>query len=255
LTIPTGAGIIWSKPFFLINCFAAPLFLLIVSETTHVTIPMGPVDFPLWGLMLILSTIIAVVVFFTSKIKESPKYFFVLVGLNIVMSSSWLYMVGLEIVSVLVIMAKVINMSPVTVGILFLGLANSYIAITRLVKLSRQGLIIMAAESILAVFPLKLMLCLGVPFIISSIFTTDPGVTFSEESSSGYNPLLLMLGGLLAVGVVYAVVIPILRFQLKMGLGVLLVGIWLTGVVVVVLAEVGVIFGGGPILSRSVLGV
>lgn len=249
LTIPTGAGISWSKPFILLNCFAAPLFLLVVSESTRVLIPIGSIDFPLWGIMLIISAVLATFVFFTSNLKEPPKYFFILVGLNIIMSSSWLYMVGLEFVSVLVIMAKVLKLSTVTVGILFVGLANSYIAITGLIKLVRQDFIILAISCILALVPLKMMLCLGFAFALTSFFTPDNHIYFESETT-GFNSLLEVFVAQILVGVVYAIMMPVLRFRLKWGLAVVMVLIWGAGTVVVVLSELGIIFS-GPIISRS----
>jgi len=229
-----------------------PQFLLVVSETLYKTIPFGSFPFPLWGLLLIISAVLALVVFFTSSIREPPKYYSVLIALNTIMSSAWLYIVGLEFVSGLVTLCMMIHISLASGGLLFLGLANSFIAVTSLAKLSRQGFVNMAISSILAVVPLKLMFCLGFSIVFVSALSGDSGVYFTENGS-GTNPLVVMLISLVMLGVLYLVVLPIFRFKLKFGFGFVPLILWVIVILVVILAEVKVIFP-NPIVTKSMLG-
>uniref|UniRef100_A0A6B2L1D4 Sodium/calcium exchanger membrane region domain-containing protein n=1 Tax=Arcella intermedia TaxID=1963864 RepID=A0A6B2L1D4_9EUKA len=257
LTIPTGAGISWSKPLFMLNCFASPLFLLVVTETTDLSFPTPTIQFPVWGLLLILSFIIFVVVFFTSSLNSPPKYFNFLVVLNIVMSSCWLYMVGLELVSLLITLLKLIGLSPTTGGIIFVGISNSYFAIQHVVKMSSEVFISLALPSLLSATPLKLNFCLGSAFFISSIFNSNHEIVFpavtgqsgGEWIYGGMNALILIFISLLVVEIVFGIGIVISKFKLKTRLGVVLVGLWVVALLLLILSEVGILFGKGPILS------
>lgn len=248
LTIPTGLDAQWNKPIVLINCFTAPLFILLATETITIWIEGPTIKFPIFGISLCVSVLLFIFIYFTSSTEREPPYMIVLIFLSLFISSMWLYFLGVEIISILVVVCSYFEVSPSLAGLLVLSWANSFAPITILIKMVREGSTSTAIGSAFSLPMIKLLLCCGVAFLIS-IITFRHNIVFSEN---GFNSIFLTFCVLLLTVLSCAILIPGASFAPKKSLGIGLVIIYFIYLVVLGIIESGVA-GEYPIFDRKLI--
>jgi hypothetical protein len=80
------------------------------------------------------------VVAFTTSANSEPRGFLFVVAASIVMSSFWLYFIGLELVSMLTVISWIGKISDMGTGMIALGVCNSIATVIKAVTIVRNFL-------------------------------------------------------------------------------------------------------------------
>lgn len=125
----------WCKLLNIIHCFTLPMFALLA--TGIITITFNGV--PLAAIVLILSLIFAVIVFYTSEVITPPKYHIAYAVASFVGCILVIFKVANEVVSVLETFGVVSNLTHSMLGLSVLAIGNSIGDLISNVALARQG--------------------------------------------------------------------------------------------------------------------
>ncbi|KAL5506272.1 hypothetical protein EMCRGX_G007883 [Ephydatia muelleri] len=163
----------WNKWLSVLHCVTAPLFFVLVTKLGFYNI--GGV-FPVWTLVLILSTIIAMIVACTSNGDKQPVYHCVFAWIGFVVSVIWIHTLAGELVSVLQTFGAIFSVSDGILGLTFLAWGNSIGDAVSNITMARQGFPRMAVGACFGSPLMNLLIAIGVASIIKMV--TDSTLEF-----------------------------------------------------------------------------
>lgn len=222
----------WNRHLYCIQCVLGPLFSV---AATKVGFHMIGGHFPAWALTLVLSIILAAVVFFTSKNEEHPKYHAAFAYLGFIVAVIWIYSIANEIVNILQTLGVVFSISNAILGLTLLAWGNSlgdFIADT---VMARQGFPRMGISACFGGPLFNLLLGVGIPFTIATIKKGGSyklKITLEEVVLAGFVCLSLVSS---------LIIVPLSRFRMSRPWGIYLVVLYVVFLVVAILTESGVI--------------
>ncbi|CAH1800977.1 unnamed protein product [Owenia fusiformis] len=224
----------WNRHLVCLNCFIGPTWA-IVGFQVYSTV-LGGV-FPLFGVTLIVGFALAALVYFTSKNERPPVYHNAFGFLGFIVAIVWIYVMANEIVNLLKMFGVVFNISDAILGLTLLAWGNSvgdFIADTVMARIGRPR------TGFAACFggPLfNLLLGVGIPFTIKIGGKGSVPLVYSLQQ-------VILTAGLGASLVSSFVSIPLIfKFKINRAYGLYLVLLYVSFLVVAILAEVGVIKG------------
>lgn len=120
ITIPDISEDKWSKPFAVISATCSPIFLATLWNSKEEKIPIT------YMLGCVLGAFFGIATLVTTK-KESPpkRFLFAWLGSGFLMSVTWTYIIAQELVSLLVSLGVILNISPSILGLTVLAWGNS----------------------------------------------------------------------------------------------------------------------------------
>ncbi|XP_045173122.2 mitochondrial sodium/calcium exchanger protein-like isoform X3 [Mercenaria mercenaria] len=221
----------WNRHLYCIQCILGPMFSMAATKVGFITLGGS---FPVWGLTLILSVMLAALVFFTSKNEVQPKYHAGFAYLGFVVAVIWIYSIANEIVNILQTFGVVFNISNAILGLTLLAWGNSigdFIADT---VMARQGFPRMGISACFGGPLFNLLLGIGIPFTIATVKQGDYHIQITLEE--------VVLAGFLALSLISSlIIIPLSRFRMSRGWGIYLVILYVVFLVVAILTETKVI--------------
>ncbi|XP_070572225.1 mitochondrial sodium/calcium exchanger protein-like isoform X2 [Ptychodera flava] len=113
----------WNRILNSLHCILALTFALFVTGIATISISK---DFLIWHLVLPIGAIMCLVVFFTSKFEEAPRYH--LLGFSLfgfIICIVWIYVIATEVVNLLKTIGLLLNLSDEFMGQTFLTFGNS----------------------------------------------------------------------------------------------------------------------------------
>ncbi|XP_059511064.1 mitochondrial sodium/calcium exchanger protein isoform X2 [Stegostoma tigrinum] len=193
-------------------------------------------QFPVWALVLLISLIIATLIFFTTKNEEPPKYHCVFSFVGFLFSTILINTVATEVVNLLRAFGIIFNLSNTVLGLTLLAWGNSVGDLFSDITLARQGYQRMAIAA-----------CFG-----GIIFNMLFGIGLSSLIQMPYNNYVLeikcdglldwVLVGSLGLSLAMSFIsIPVQRFKLGKAYGGILVSFYFIFIVVALLTEAGII--------------
>ncbi|KAG8173252.1 hypothetical protein JTE90_001181, partial [Oedothorax gibbosus] len=189
----------WCRPLNIIHIFTSPAFVLFALGKYDKNIN----NFPLWGIILIISFVVAVIVFFTSKNSDSPAYHCFYGYVGFATSVVWVYLLATEIVSLLQTIGIVFRLSDTILGLTVLAWGNSIGDFISNLSVARQGYPRMGISA-----------CYGGPLL--SIPYTVVIVKNGRPLRLKYDKLITLLyGSLTTILLTTIITMTILRFQAK----------------------------------------
>lgn len=218
----------WNKPLAVIHCVVGPVFVAFASKRGLVLI--GGV-FPIAGVVGIISIILALVVIFTSKKEEPPKYYAIFSYLGFIVSVTWIYCIAKEIVSLLKTVGIVFGLSDAILGLTVLAWGNSIGDFISNTSVAKQGYPRMGISACYGGPLLNLLLGVGVPYTIG---IAKGGLPITLK----YTSLVSLLYGTLCFSLVLTMlVMTALKFQVKRWYGFILITIYIIFLTAAILLE------------------
>lgn len=125
----------WCKLLNIIHCFTLPMFALLATGTLTLTF----YGIPLAAVVIVLSVMLALIIFYTSEVISPPKYHIVFAVASFVGCVLVIFKVANEVVSVLETFGVVSNLTHSMLGLSVLAIGNSIGDLISNVALARQG--------------------------------------------------------------------------------------------------------------------
>lgn len=221
----------WCRPLSVIHCIAAPMFTLLVLQKYDVTV--GPL--PVWGIVFVISILLAIAVYFTSSNDKFPIYHEVFGYIGFVTSVIWIYVIASEIVSLLKTLGIIFKLSDAILGLTVLAWGNSIGDFISNLSVARQGYPRMGISACYGGPLLNLLLGIGIPFTIYIAKNKKPLELEYEKL------ITLLYASLTMILLTTIMTMTALRFQAKRWFGFVLIGMYIVFLIVAILLETNVI--------------
>ncbi|KXJ74347.1 hypothetical protein RP20_CCG013837 [Aedes albopictus] len=172
----------WTKLLNILHWLTLPLMMLFVTGLLCKTF----LSFPVWGWLLICSGTLMTVLFATSRTDRPPRYHMAYALMAFVGSIQVIYVVAQEVVSLLVTLGLVLNLSKSMLGLSVLAWGNSIGDLFANITLAKRGYGKMAFAACFGGPLFNLCLGLGSTMIVRASRKKDH-VAFSREGAMGEN--------------------------------------------------------------------
>ncbi|CAG5125829.1 unnamed protein product, partial [Candidula unifasciata] len=222
----------WNRLLNSVHVFTGPVFGIFVIGVGFNEI--GGV-FPIYGIVIIVCAILAVIVYFTSKTDERPVYHTAFAFLGFVVAVIWIYSIANEIVNILQAFGVVLDLSDAILGLTLLAWGNSIGDLIADTTMARQGYPRMGISACFGGPLFNLLLGLGIPFTIACFNnggTFHLKITFEE---------MILAGGLAVSLISSLVIVTFSKFQMSRPYGIYLLCLYVAFLTVAVLTEVNII--------------
>ncbi|XP_048467468.1 mitochondrial sodium/calcium exchanger protein isoform X2 [Rhincodon typus] len=226
----------WKRPLNCLQIVTGSLVCIFAFKSGYYGLLRINDQFPVWALVLLISLIIAMLIFVTTKNEEPPKYHCVFSFIGFLFSTILINTVATEVVNLLRAFGIIFNLSNTVLGLTLLAWGNSVGDLFSDITLARQGYQRMAIAA-----------CFG-----GIIFNMLFGIGLSSLIQMPYNNYVLeikcdglldwVLVGSLGLSLVMSFIsIPVQRFKLGKAYGGVLVSFYFIFIVVALLTEAGII--------------
>nr|XP_022342297.1 mitochondrial sodium/calcium exchanger protein-like [Crassostrea virginica] len=191
-------------------------------------------SFPVWALVLIIGIVLSLIVFFTSKNDEPPKYHPVFAYVGFMVAVVWIYSVANEVVNILQTFGVVFSISNAVLGLTLLAWGNSIGDLIADTAMARQGFPRIGISACFGGPLFNLLLGIGIPFTIATIKKGDYKLSITLEE--------YVLAGFLALSLLTSlIVVPLSKFRMSRPYGIGLIVLYVIFLVVALLTESNVI--------------
>ncbi len=126
----------WCRLLTCLNVFCAPQVVILLYGFSSMRLN-GV--FPLWSLMLLVSAVLAVVIFFTSQKRKPPVYHRLFGFIGFIMSVLFINIIAQEVIEVLTTFGVILNLSESILGLTILAWGNSLGDLIANNSLARHG--------------------------------------------------------------------------------------------------------------------
>lgn len=208
--------------------------LLFASLATKVGLNTIGGSFPVWALVLIIGVALSLLVFFTSKNDQQPKYHPLYAYVGFVVAVVWIYSVANEVVNILQTFGVVFSISNAVLGLTLLAWGNSIGDLIADTVMARQGYPRIGISACFGGPLFNLLLGIGIPFTIATIKKGDYELSITLEE--------YVLAGFLALSLLTSlIVVPLSKFRMSRPYGIGLIVLYVIFLVVALLTESNVI--------------
>ncbi|EDS37108.1 sodium/potassium/calcium exchanger 6 [Culex quinquefasciatus] len=222
----------WCKLLNMLHCLLLPLFALIVNEVLFQTL----FKIPIWVLTLATSTTAMLVIFCTSRTDRPPVYHLAYAALAFAGSIQVIYVVAQEVVSLLVTIGLVLNLSKSMLGLSVLAWGNSIGDLFSNITLAKRGYGRMAFAASFGGPFFNLCLGLGITMILKAL-RDKQHIAFSREGAMGENCEAFLVQLLATV----LLALLLTSFQGRRSVGIIMVTIYAVFLVFCLLGELQVV--------------
>lgn len=221
----------WCRLLNTLQCVLSPVFITLVAIGAGRAV--GGV--PVVVIVLAAFACLAVVVFFTSKHEEAPRYHWAFGYVGFFVAVAWIYVLANEVLSLLKTVGIVIGLSDAFLGMTVLAWGNSIGDYISNLSVARQGYPRMAISACYGGPLLNLLLGFGIPYtlklartggVMSLQWTSMIGILYGTISTTLVSTLVVMI---------------ILRFRVKRAFGACLVALYVLFTIIAILIEADVL--------------
>ncbi|KAK0423780.1 hypothetical protein QR680_008327 [Steinernema hermaphroditum] len=220
----------WSKPIALLHAFTAPIFILFAFQIADKNI--GPIQ--LWAYALMVSAVIATLIFIFTEFGDTPKYYKQCACYaGFVTSAAWMYFASSEVVDVVNMLGIMSGISHEVIGLTILAWSNSIGDLIADTSVARQGFPRMGISAAIGGPCFNLLIGFGFPFLIACA----QGKEVIIEWDTVKKVMLIFLALSLLSSFI---LLPVQRFNARRPYALVLLAVYVTFLILVVLAEVNV---------------
>ncbi|XP_052261125.1 mitochondrial sodium/calcium exchanger protein-like isoform X2 [Dreissena polymorpha] len=220
----------WNRHLSCLQCILGPVFSVLATKVGF-TLLGGA--FPVWGLTVVLSVLLAAVIFFTSVNELQPKYHDAFAFLGFLVAVIWIYSIANEVVNILQTFGVVFNISNAILGLTLLAWGNSISDFIADTVMARQGYPRMGISACFGGPLFNLLLGIGIPFTIATIKNGDYSIQITLEE--------VVLAGFLMFSLVSSLlIVPLSGFRMTRAWGIYLIIVYITFLAASILTETGV---------------
>nr|DBA22841.1 TPA: hypothetical protein GDO54_013836 [Pyxicephalus adspersus] len=226
----------WQRPLNCIHLISSPLLCVFCLNSGTYGLYLIQGTLPIWALLLIIGTPLAVIVFFTTNNGQPPKYHFLFSFLGFIASALWISAAATEVVNLLRTFGVVFRLSNTVLGLTLLAWGNSIGDFVSDLTLARQGYPRMAFSACFGGIIFNVLIGVG----LGCLLQMGPSKTVLQLDAQGL--LVWVLAGGLGISLVFSLIfVPLQCFHLRRGYGIALLVLYVLFLLVALLTEFGII--------------
>ncbi|NWV36174.1 NCLX protein, partial [Grantiella picta] len=231
----------WKRPLNCLHILTSPLLCLLTLKSGAYGLYQIQGVFPVWGLVTLVASALALIVFISTSNEEPPKYHCVFAFLGFLASAMWINAAATELVNILRTLGVIFQLSNTVLGLTLLAWGNSIGDTFSDLTMARQGYPRMAFSACFGGIIFNILVGVGLGCLLQ-MTSSQPLVKLEPDS-----PLVWVLAGALGLSLVFSfVTVPAQCFQLGKPYGVCLIAYYLVFLCVALLTEFRVIHFSPP---------
>lgn len=226
----------WQRPLNCLHVITSPILCLFCLHSgTYATYVIQGV-FPMWAPFLLFGIPLSLIIFFTTKNEEPPKYHCIFSFMGFITSALWISATATEVVNLLRTFGVIFRLSNTVLGLTLLAWGNSIGDFVSDLTLARQGYPRMAFSACFGGIIFNVLIGVG----LGCLLQMGPSNTELQLEAQGL--LVWILAGGLGLSLVFSLIaVPLQCFHLKRGYGIALLFLYVLFLGVALLTEFGVI--------------
>ncbi|XP_021268825.1 sodium/potassium/calcium exchanger 6, mitochondrial isoform X3 [Numida meleagris] len=227
----------WKRPLNCLHIVTGPLLCILTLKSGAYGLYQIHGVFPVWALVALAGSILAIIIFVTTRNEEPPKYHCqVFAFLGFLSSAMWINAAATELVNILRTLGIIFELSNTVLGLTLLAWGNSIGDTFSDLTMARQGYPRMAFSACFGGIIFNILVGVGLGCLLQ--MTSSQIVVKLEPDSL----LVWILAGALALSLVFSfVAVPVQCFQLGKAYGICLILYYLAFLCVALLTEFRVI--------------
>ncbi|XP_018416447.1 PREDICTED: sodium/potassium/calcium exchanger 6, mitochondrial [Nanorana parkeri] len=226
----------WQRPLNCIHLITSPVLCVFGLNSGTYGLYLIQGKLPIWALLMIIGTPLAVIIFFTTKNSQPPKYYFLFSFLGFVTSALWISAAATEIVNLLRTFGVIFRLSNTVLGLTLLAWGNSIGDFVSDLTLARQGYPRMAFSACFGGIIFNVLIGVG----LGCLLQMGPSKTVLLLDAQGL--LVWVLAGGLGVSLVFSLVlVPLQCFHLRRAYGIALIVLYVLFLLIALLTEFRII--------------
>ncbi|XP_009886934.1 PREDICTED: sodium/potassium/calcium exchanger 6, mitochondrial, partial [Charadrius vociferus] len=226
----------WKRPLNCLHVLTSPLLCVLTLKSGAYGLYQIQGIFPVWGLITLVGSVLAIIIFITTSNEEPPKYHCVFAFLGFLASAMWINAAATELVNILRTLGIIFQLSNTVLGLTLLAWGNSIGDTFSDLTMARQGYPRMAFSACFGGIIFNILVGVGLGCLLQ--MTSSQLVVKLEPDSL----LVWILAGALGLSLVFSFVsVPAQCFQLGKAYGVCLILYYLAFLCVALLTEFRVI--------------
>ncbi|XP_038008156.1 mitochondrial sodium/calcium exchanger protein [Motacilla alba alba] len=231
----------WKRPLNCLHILTSPLLCVLTLKSGAYGLYQIQGIFPVWALVTLVASALALIIFITTSNEEPPKYHCVFAFLGFLASAMWINAAATELVNILRTLGIVFQLSNTVLGLTLLAWGNSIGDTFSDLTMARQGYPRMAFSACFGGIIFNILVGVGLGCLLQ-MTSSQPLVKLEPDS-----PLVWVLAGALGLSLVFSfVTVPAQCFQLGQAYGVCLIAYYLLFLCVALLTEFRVIHFSTP---------
>ncbi|NXE27997.1 NCLX protein, partial [Ardeotis kori] len=226
----------WKRPLNSLHVLTSPLFCVLTLKSGAYGLYQIQGVFPVWGLVTLVGSVLAIITFITTSNEEPPKYHCVFAFLGFLASAMWINAAAMELVNILRTLGIIFQLSNTVLGLTLLAWGNSIGDTFSDLTMARQGYPRMAFSACFGGIIFNILVGVGLGCLLQ--MTSSQLVVKLEPDSL----LVWILAGALGLSLVFSFVsVPAQCFQLGRAYGICLILYYLAFLCIALLTEFRVI--------------
>ncbi|NXY09798.1 NCLX protein, partial [Pteruthius melanotis] len=231
----------WKRPLNCLHILTSPLLCILTLKSGAYGLYQIQGVFPVWGLVTLVASALALIVFITTSNEEPPKYHCVFAFLGFLASAMWINAAATELVNILRTLGIIFQLSNTVLGLTLLAWGNSIGDTFSDLTMARQGYPRMAFSACFGGIIFNILVGVGLGCLLQ-MSSSQPLVKLEPDS-----PLVWVLAGALGLSLVFSfMTVPAQCFQLGRAYGACLIAYYLVFLCVALLTEFRVIHFSTP---------
>ncbi|NWI86074.1 NCLX protein, partial [Pitta sordida] len=226
----------WKRPLNCLHILTSPLLCVLTLKSGAYGLYQIQGVFPVWGLVTLAGSVLAIIIFITTSNEEPPKYHCVFAYLGFLASAMWINAAATELVNILRTLGIIFQLSNTVLGLTLLAWGNSVGDTFSDLTMARQGYPRMAFSACFGGIIFNILVGVGLGCLLQ-MTSSQPLVKLEPDSL-----LVWVLAGALGLSLVFSFVsVPAQCFQLGKAYGICLIGYYLVFLCIALLTEFRVI--------------
>ncbi|NXF05710.1 NCLX protein, partial [Smithornis capensis] len=226
----------WKRPLNCLHVLTSPLLCVLTLKSGAYGLYQIQGVFPVWGLVTLAGSVLAIIIFITTSNEEPPKYHCVFAFLGFLASAMWINAAATELVNILRTLGIIFQLSNTVLGLTLLAWGNSIGDTFSDLTMARQGYPRMAFSACFGGIIFNILVGVGLGCLLQ--MTSSQALVKLEPDSL----LVWVLAGALGLSLVFSFIsVPAQCFQLGKAYGICLIGYYLVFLCVALLTEFRVI--------------
>ncbi|KGL77253.1 hypothetical protein N309_13448, partial [Tinamus guttatus] len=233
---PDKEDLNWKRPLNCLHVITGPLLCILTLKSGTYGLYQIQGVFPVWVLVALVGTVVAILVFSTTSNEEPPKYHCVFAFLGFLVSAMWINAAATELVNILRTLGIIFQLSNTVLGLTLLAWGNSIGDTFSDLTMARQGYPRMAFSACFGGIIFNILVGVGLGCLLQ--MSASQMVVKLEPDGL----LVWILAGALGLSLAFSLVaVPAQCFQLGKAYGACLLLYYAAFLAVALLTEFGVI--------------
>ncbi|XP_062890418.1 mitochondrial sodium/calcium exchanger protein [Mobula hypostoma] len=226
----------WKRPLNCLQIVTGSLVCILVFKSGYYGLLLIHGHLPVWSLTLVISLILASIVFFSTKNEEPPKFHCAFAFIGFLFSIVLINCIAIEIVNLLRSIGIIFNLSNTVLGLTLLAWGNSIGDLFSDITIARQGYPRMAIAACFGGIIFNMLFGIGLSSLIQMPYNNNV-LEIKRDSLLDW----ILVGSLGLSLVMSFVLIPLQGFKFTRAYGIVLISFYILFVMIALLTEAEII--------------